>query len=95
MLLLLRLFPGDGDRSTEAEREWEKEIKIVPRCPHIRPLPDEMKTSGSELKNHVPEDPWQVIYYYYYFFYFKPDVDSRVGNQRRENVCSRNLQHRM
>lgn len=83
LLLLLRLFPGDGDRSTEAEREWEKEIKIVPHCPPFRPLPDEMKTSGDESKNHVPEDPWQVPSC---FFYFELDVDSGVRNQRRETV---------
>ncbi|XP_029303116.1 stress response protein nst1 isoform X4 [Cottoperca gobio] len=43
LILMVFLFPGDEERSVEAEQEGEKEMKMVLHCPPIYPLPEEIK----------------------------------------------------
>lgn len=45
----LLLFPGDEERSTEAEQQGgEEEVKLVLHCPPIYPLPEGIKKVGSD-----------------------------------------------
>ena len=60
ILLVFFLFPGDKERSMEAEQEGEEEMKMVLNCPPIHPLPEETKKGRQRFKHHVPENPWYV-----------------------------------